>query len=388
MVVLALWIVCAVFVLILVFTALGMPFAAAWTLVSPRKQRFCLQCHSTDALRWPYVCKVCRSRKTISAAAPIASEFAAIPNPAMGMGAPPHPQFPKPGISRSNWRFIGWGSAIAVGIFALFVIIGNLLPSPPSQLRIPASTQSTPAATNVQANAPHAAPATDDQDAQTPEETEEDKQDDTGWKAIELVYQALSRDPSILHESERLRFDAVVVMPDKTVCLPVHFVGNSALLNAVQEPSAFFYIDARKELFAETDVSMSLWTQECIDQQGGIDVFPDIENHINYDTQQMEYMARRMMQTTPDNSITAPDPTPSQSSPAPTQTTLTPGAPQEETDSSMAALAVAQGQTPDQVLAILGPPISITTGAKHVYTYPQVMIVFTDGKVSEIHQIQ
>lgn len=166
MIVLALWIVCTAFVLILVFTALGMPFAAAWALVSPRKQRFCLQCHSTDALRWPYVCKVCRSKKTISAAAPIAAEFAdhstempictrcgsrnvegarfcgncgvpvsaaAIPNPPVWTGPPPPPVFPKPGISRAVWRFIGWGSAIAVVIFILLVVIGTLLPSPPNQ---------------------------------------------------------------------------------------------------------------------------------------------------------------------------------------------------------------------------------------------------------------
>jgi hypothetical protein len=41
--------------------------------------------------------------------------------------------FPKPGISRAAWRFIGWGSAIAVGIFILLVIIGTLLPSAPNQ---------------------------------------------------------------------------------------------------------------------------------------------------------------------------------------------------------------------------------------------------------------
>jgi hypothetical protein len=43
------------------------------------------------------------------------------------------------------------------------------------------------------------------------------------------------------------------------------------------------------------------------------------------------------------------------------------------------------GQTPDEVLAILGPPASVTMGAKSVYSYPHVKVVFADGKVSEIY---
>ena len=46
---------------------------------------------------------------------------------------------------------------------------------------------------------------------------------------------------------------------------------------------------------------------------------------------------------------------------------------------------VAEGQTPDQVIAILGPPVSVTLGAKHVYSYSHLKVVFVDGKVSEIH---
>ncbi len=79
--------------------------------------------------------------------------------------------------------------------------------------------------------------------------------------------------------------------------------------------------------------------------------------------------------------------------PSPESTDVTPAlvASQQETSGSPSTpqiTEVTQGQTPDQVVAILGPPISITTGAKHAYTYPHVMIVFTDGKVSDIHQIQ
>lgn len=47
---------------------------------------------------------------------------------------------------------------------------------------------------------------------------------------------------------------------------------------------------------------------------------------------------------------------------------------------------VSKGQTPEQVIAILGPPSSVTTGAKRIYNYPHLSVVFADGKVSEIHE--
>jgi hypothetical protein len=72
----------------------------------------------------------------------------------------PPPVFPKPGISRAVWRFIGWGSAIAVGIFVLLVIIGTLLPSASNQ-----SDASQPSA--PQNNAPQASQATDNEAPQT-----------------------------------------------------------------------------------------------------------------------------------------------------------------------------------------------------------------------------
>jgi hypothetical protein len=53
-----------------------------------------------------------------------------------------------------------------------------------------------------------------------------------------------------------------------------------------------------------------------------------------------------------------------------------------------APTTVSIGQTPSEVEAILGQPVSVTTGAKHVYTYPHVTVLFVDGKVSEIHNDQ
>jgi len=47
---------------------------------------------------------------------------------------------------------------------------------------------------------------------------------------------------------------------------------------------------------------------------------------------------------------------------------------------------VALGQTYDEVLAILGPPASVTIGAKHVYIYPHLKVVFVDRRVSEIQR--
>jgi len=46
---------------------------------------------------------------------------------------------------------------------------------------------------------------------------------------------------------------------------------------------------------------------------------------------------------------------------------------------------VAVGQTPEQVIFIMGPPSSVTTGARRIYNYPHLAVVFVDGKVSEFH---
>jgi hypothetical protein len=46
--------------------------------------------------------------------------------------------------------------------------------------------------------------------------------------------------------------------------------------------------------------------------------------------------------------------------------------------------AVHKGQSSTVVQTILGPPVSVTLGAKHIYFYPNLKVVFVDGKVSEI----
>jgi hypothetical protein len=53
---------------------------------------------------------------------------------------------------------------------------------------------------------------------------------------------------------------------------------------------------------------------------------------------------------------------------------------------SQASSEVLIGQTPDEVIAILGPPSSITMGAKRIYTYPKVQILFIDGKVARVQK--
>jgi len=47
---------------------------------------------------------------------------------------------------------------------------------------------------------------------------------------------------------------------------------------------------------------------------------------------------------------------------------------------------VKEGQTPEEVIAILGPPLSATTGAQHVYEYRHLRVLFIEGKVSQIQQ--
>jgi len=68
-----------------------------------------------------------------------------------------------------------------------------------------------------------------------------------------------------------------------------------------------------------------------------------------------------------------------------------PVASQQETSGSLSASQIAKvtsGQTPDQVVAILGPPVSIAPGPVTVYSYPYLAISFVRGKVWKIHQFQ
>jgi len=48
--------------------------------------------------------------------------------------------------------------------------------------------------------------------------------------------------------------------------------------------------------------------------------------------------------------------------------------------------AIAVGETEDDVVSALGPPPSITTGRKRIYTYPHLRILFTNGVVSSIQR--
>ena len=150
----------------------------------------------------------------------------AIPNPPVWTGTPPPPVFPKPGISRAVWRFIGWGSAIAVGIFILLVIIGTLLPSAPNQ-----SDASQPSAPTqeTQGSAP-----TQNDSAPTPEEAEKVKQFNLGLWAMTTAWEGT---PVAFNEHENLRFDAVIVMPDDTVCLWIH---DAHPVPGVEEANALF----------------------------------------------------------------------------------------------------------------------------------------------------
>jgi hypothetical protein len=46
---------------------------------------------------------------------------------------------------------------------------------------------------------------------------------------------------------------------------------------------------------------------------------------------------------------------------------------------------VALGQSPDQVMSILGSPKQIIDlGAKQIYKYPDMKVVFMNGKVSDV----
>lgn len=190
----------------------------------------------------------------------------AIPSPPVWTGAP-SPVFPKPGISRAMWRFIGWGSAIAVGIFILLIIIGNLVPSPPAT---PAATTAQPA----QGNASQTPQATDNEAAKTPEKIEEEKQVDLFLDAVKLAWQGT---PTTFNERQNLRIDAGIVMPDDTICLWIH---DAHPFPGVKEPNALFYLRGR-DLLAVNDVTFDRWTRECINQQGGVDMETELKNAAN-----------------------------------------------------------------------------------------------------------
>jgi hypothetical protein len=198
---------------------------------------------------------------------------AAIPNLPVWTGALPPPVFLKPGISRAVWRFIGLGSAIAVGIFILLVIIGTLLPSAPNQ-----SNASQPSA--PQATPPQTSQATDSEATQTPEETEKDKQLKLGADAMVTAWQGT---PIAFNERENLRFDAVVIMPDNTVCLWIHDANPTP---GVEEPNALMTFGGK--LVAVNYVTFDLWTRKCLNREGGVGVLPEILDRFNQIEPQMD----------------------------------------------------------------------------------------------------
>jgi hypothetical protein len=45
---------------------------------------------------------------------------------------------------------------------------------------------------------------------------------------------------------------------------------------------------------------------------------------------------------------------------------------------------ISVGETTDEVVSSQGYPSSVTTGAKVIYVYPHLQLIFTNGKVSDI----
>jgi hypothetical protein len=187
----------------------------------------------------------------------------------MGKSAtPPSPMFPKPGISRAVWRFIAWGGAIAVGFYILLIVsgfFGTPLPSAP---------QEAP---------PQTSQATDTSNAPTPQESQNDKQEDLGWTVMKI---AVNGTPTAFNERENLRFDSVIVMPDDVVCLSIHDAHPLLGWNgepAVVEPNALIYLprSGGGDLLAVNDMTLDFWKRYCVHQQGGVDVLPGIEAHVN-----------------------------------------------------------------------------------------------------------
>ena len=82
----------------------------------------------------------------------------------------------------------------------------------------------------------------------------------------------------------------------------------------------------------------------------------------------------------PANSATAVEPSSLEN---PSEASIEPQKKPLNTGNVSSTSQVAVGQTPEQVVSILGPPSSVTTGAKRVYNYPHLSIIFADGKVSE-----
>jgi hypothetical protein len=70
---------------------------------------------------------------------------------------------------------------------------------------------------------------------------------------------------------------------------------------------------------------------------------------------------------------------------APAADNASPAAPAPAAQPSAPPKTIALGQTTDQVVAILGQPQKIVNlGAKQMYFYPDMKVIFTNGKVSDV----
>ena len=126
----------------------------------------------------------------------------------------------------------------------------------------------------TQDNAPQTTQETDNEAMQSPKEAEKVKQVNLGADAMLATWRVT---PLAFNEQENLRFDAVVVMPNDTVCLWVH---DANPVPGVIYPTALFYYPRSKTLLSLSDVTFDLWMRECKKQEG-VGVLPDIEANFN-----------------------------------------------------------------------------------------------------------
>lgn len=128
-------------------------------------------------------------------------------------------------------------------------------------------------------------------------------------------------------------------------------------------------------------------TEMGCDMATGV-VAASVLNHLNPTKGGVDSTAQPAPQVEP-RSAPVPQPALSfQPSPESTDVSPAPVVPPEATHAAEPpqATEVTPGQTPDQVVAILGQPISITPGPVTVYNYPYLAISFVRGKVWKIHQ--
>ncbi len=95
----------------------------------------------------------------------------------------------------------------------------------------------------------------------------------TAWKGTPVAF----------NERENLRFDAVVIMPDNTVCLWIHDANPTP---GVEEPNALMTFGGK--LVAVNYVTFDLWTRKCLNREGGVGVLPEIMDRFNQIEPQMD----------------------------------------------------------------------------------------------------